>query len=101
MNQATADKIIDSLRNIIWFGIDITDGQKFIEAKRVINSLVSEPETDNEIAKRKVKEFMQVIVDRKYAMSTKEQKLRVLWDCVGWFEKKPYDPHEVAQTKDQ
>ena len=31
-----------------------------------------------------IKEFMQVIVDRKYVVFMRRQKLRVLWDCIKW-----------------
>jgi len=106
MNHTTADKILTDMFESGWFHQDQID---YFE-KEIINSLVSEPETDNEIAKRVIEEYIENGLKEKYRKGaghgwekgiSYKHEVSLLQDCYEWLDKKPYDPHEVAQMKDK
>ena len=63
-------------------------------------------ETDNEIAKRVIEEYIENGLKEKYRKGaghgwekgiSYKHEVSLLQDCYEWLDKKPYDPHEVAQ----
>ena len=119
MNQTTADKaLLEIWTDALVWGREHQADTIIIynRIKKIINSLVSEPdedneprhhiscvncaiewasqyESDNEIAKRMIEEYE--------AWNRPQPTAYSLAGLKKWLDKKPYDPHEVAQMKDK
>jgi len=99
MNQTTADKIEAILDSHMWDKYprwrEIGPSDLPVIAQEIAKALVSEPETDNEIAKRVIEEYIENGLKEKYRKGaghgwekgiSYKHEVSLLQDCYDWLD---------------